>query len=54
MAYHPHTGFHYSKLLTYQSNGYGRFHNISGVDLGGSWYRKMCNLYPVVSVNVLS
>ena len=53
MAYQPHTGFHYSKLLIRLSY-YGSFHNITGMDLCGSGYRRMSNLYPVVSVNVLS
>jgi len=42
MAYHPHTRFHYSKLLTYLSYDYGRFNNISGMDFGGSGHRQMC------------
>ena len=54
MVCHPHTGFYYSILLTYLSYGYGSLCNISGIDLRGSGYRKMSNLYPVVSVNVLS
>jgi len=29
MEYHPHTGFHYSKLLTYLSHEYVSFINIS-------------------------
>jgi len=53
MASHPHTAFYYSKLLTYLSY-YGCFSNISGMDLCGSGYRKMSNLYPVVNVNLLS
>jgi len=36
MEYHPHTGFHYSKLLTYPSHDYVIFINISGMDLDGS------------------
>jgi len=30
MEYYPHTGFHYSKLLTYLCHDYGIFSNISG------------------------
>jgi hypothetical protein len=36
MEYHPHTGFHYSELLTYLCYDYSSFSNISGMDLGGS------------------
>ena len=53
MAYHQHTGFHYSKLHSCLSY-YDRFHNFSGMDLGGSGYRKMSNFFPVVRMNVLS
>ena len=38
MAYHPPTGFHYSKLLTNFYHYYGSFSKISGMYLGGSWY----------------
>jgi len=38
MEYHPHTGFHYCKLLTYVCHDYSSFSNISGMDLGGSGY----------------
>jgi len=31
VAFHPHTGFHYSKLLTYLSYDYCSFSNISGM-----------------------
>ena len=41
MEYHPHTGFHYSKLLTYLCHYYSSFSNISGLDLGGSGYRQV-------------
>jgi hypothetical protein len=41
IAYHPHTGFYYSKLLTYLSHDYGRFSNISGMVLNGSEYRQI-------------
>ena len=44
-AYHPHTRFHYSKLLTYLFYDCGSFSSISGMDLNVSGYRKMCNLY---------
>jgi hypothetical protein len=33
MAYDPHTGFHYLKLLTYISYDYGSSSSISGVSL---------------------
>jgi hypothetical protein len=44
MAYHAHTGFHYSKLCTYLPYDCGKLSNISGMGLGGSlswriWYR---------------
>jgi len=35
IVYHPHTRFHYSKILTYLSYNYGSFSNISGFDFGG-------------------
>jgi hypothetical protein len=35
MEYHPHTGFHYSKVLTYLSHDYVSFINISCLDLDG-------------------
>ena len=35
MEYHPHAGFHYSKLLTYLCHDYSSFRNISGLDLCG-------------------
>jgi hypothetical protein len=38
MAYQPHTGFHYPKLLTHFSHDYGRFTNISGMYLGGKFF----------------
>jgi hypothetical protein len=38
MDYHPHTEFHYSKLLTYLAFEYGNFMNISGTDLNESGY----------------
>ena len=41
MEYHPHTGFHYSKLLTYLWYDYSSFSNISGLGLGGSGYRQV-------------
>jgi len=41
MEYHPHTGFHYSKLLIYLCHDYGSFSNISGMDLDGSAYRQV-------------
>jgi hypothetical protein len=43
VASHPHTGFHYSKLLTELSYVYGSFSNISVMDLGGCGYRQFCN-----------
>jgi len=33
MAYHPNTGFHYCKFLSYLLYDYGSFSNISGMDL---------------------
>ena len=41
MAYHPHTGFYYPKLLTYLSHDFCSFSNISGMDLNGSGYRQI-------------
>ena len=41
MAFHPHTEFRYSKLLTYLSYDYGSFSNIPGMDLGLGGYRKV-------------
>ena len=41
MRYHPHTGFHYSKVLTYLSHDYVIFINISGMDLDGSGERQV-------------
>jgi hypothetical protein len=41
VTYHPHTGFHYSKHLTYLSYDYCSFSNISGMYLGGSGYRQI-------------
>jgi hypothetical protein len=41
METHPHTGFHYSKLLTHLSYDYVRFINISVMDLGGCVYRQI-------------
>jgi hypothetical protein len=38
-----HTGFHYSKLLTYLCHDYGSFSNISGMDLDGSGNRQVLN-----------
>jgi len=38
MEYHPHTGFHYCKPLTYLSYDYGGFINISGMDLDETGY----------------
>jgi len=38
LQYHPHTGFHYSILLTYLMYDYGSFINISGMDLDESGY----------------
>jgi len=38
MAYHPHTGCQYCKLLTYLSHDCGSFSNISSLGLGGSAY----------------
>jgi len=46
MASHGHTGFHYTKLVTYLSYDYGWFSDISDMDLGVSGYRKMPNLHP--------
>ena len=46
MEYHPYTGFHYSKLLTYLCHDYGSFSNISGMDLDESAYRRVSNFYP--------
>jgi hypothetical protein len=43
MEYHPHTGFHYSKFLTYLAYDYGTFINISGMDLDGSGYSQVIN-----------
>jgi len=43
MAYHPHTGFHYSTLLFSLSYDYGSFSSISGMGLGASGYRKVSN-----------
>ena len=45
MEYDPHSGFHYSKLLTYLSYDYSSFINISGMDLGGSEYSQVSNFY---------
>jgi hypothetical protein len=47
MAYHPYTGFHYFKFLTYLSHEFCSFSNISGLDLEGEWvlansYLTMC------------
>jgi len=44
MAYHPHTVFHYFKILTYLPYDCGNFSNILGMGWGGSlpwkiWYR---------------
>jgi hypothetical protein len=44
MACHPHTRFHYSKLLTHLSYAYGSFSNISGMDFSVSNYWKVSNL----------
>jgi len=33
MEYHPHSGFHYSKLVTYFCHDCSSFRNISGMDL---------------------
>jgi len=41
IAYHPHTRFRYSKLLTYLSHEYCSFSNISGMDFGGIGYRQI-------------
>jgi len=57
MAYHPHTGFHYSKLLTYLPYDSGNFSNISGmgwvgVFLGASDTSRCCAThiqYPLAS-----
>ena len=38
IEYHPHSGFHYSKLLTHLCYDYSSFSNISGLDLRGSGY----------------
>jgi gamma-glutamyl-gamma-aminobutyrate hydrolase PuuD len=43
VASHPHTGFHYCKLDTLLSYGYGSFSNISVMDLGGCGYRQVRN-----------
>jgi len=39
MEYHPHTGCHNSKLLTYLCHDYNSFSNISGMDLCVGGYR---------------
>ena len=41
MECHPHTGFHYSKLLTYVCNDYSSVSNISGINFDGSEYRQV-------------
>jgi len=43
MEYHPHTGFHYSILLTYLLYDYSSFINISGMDLDVSEYGQVLN-----------
>jgi len=35
MDYHPHTGFHYLKLLTYMCHDYNSFSSNSGLDFVG-------------------
>ena len=46
MEYHPHSGFHYSKLLKYLCYDYGMFINISGINLDGNEYRQVSFFYP--------
>ena len=41
MEYHPHSGFHYCKLLKYLCYDYGTFINISGINLDGNEYRQV-------------
>ena len=39
--YHPHTKFHYTKLLTCLSHDYGSIINVSSVGFGGIGYRQV-------------
>ena len=43
---HPHTGFHYSRLLIYLCHDYSRIINISDINFGGSEYRQVPNFNP--------
>ena len=45
MEYHPHSGFHYCKLLKYLCYDYGTFINISGINLDGNEYRQVSIYY---------
>ena len=46
MEYLPHTGFCYSKLLTYLCHDYSRFINNSGINLNGSELCQVSSFYP--------
>jgi len=46
MEYHPHTGFHYCKLVTYVCHEYGSFSSTSGMEVGGSGYGQVSNFHP--------